>query len=311
VHTVNPVGRRTVLALLAAAAAGVLAACGIRAAPRTPPAVPQRYAYGDDPSQVADLYLPVDGAAVTGVVVILHGGYWRSTYGAELGEPLAQDLVTRGYACWNLEYRRAGNGGGWPSTFEDVAAGIDHLAVAAEEHGLDLGSTTALGHSAGGHLAVWAAGRTRLPAGTPGAGVPAVPLTAVVSQAGVLDLAAARALALSDDAVENLLGEPDDAERYRRADPMTAVPLDVPVYAVHGKKDTTVPLGQSEAYVAAATAAGATAELVLVPGDHFAIIRPGSRAWEAVVRQLARSRDAADRGPRCCRTRATSSAPAD
>lgn len=282
-------GRRSVLALLAAAAAGVLAACGIRNGPKIPPVTAQRFAYGSDPSQFADLYLPADGATVTGVIVIIHGGYWRSTYGAELGEPLAQDLVTRGYACWNLEYRRAGNGGGWPETFDDVAAGIDHLAVAASEHGLDLGSTTALGHSAGGHLAVWAAGRAGLPAGAPGAGTPTVPLTAVVSQAGVLDLAAARDLGLSDGAVENLLGEPEDTERYRLADPMSAVPLPVPVVAVHGRKDTTVPPSQSEAYVHAATAAGGSADLVMVPGDHFAIITPGSKAWDAVVAQLART----------------------
>ncbi|MHA7282571.1 alpha/beta hydrolase [Arthrobacter sp. TMS2-4] len=248
---------------------------------------PQRYRYGDDPSQYADLYLPGPGTAVRGVVVIIHGGYWRSTYGAELGIPLARDLAPRGYACWNLEYRRAGNGGGWPATFDDVAAGIDHLAVAAGEHGLDLGPTAALGHSAGGHLAVWAAGRSSLPPGAPGAGTPVVPLAAVVSQAGVLDLAQARTLGLSDNAVENLLGAPGDPERYELADPMTAIPLAVPVYAVHGTEDTTVPPSQSEAYVAAATAAGATAELVTVPGDHFAVITPGSEAWEAVLDRLA------------------------
>ena len=278
-------GRRSVLALIAAAGAAVLAACGIRAHNGSK-VTPQRYTYGEDPSQYADLYLPPEGTEVRGVVVIIHGGYWRSTYGAELGEPLAQDLVGRGYVCWNLEYRRAGNGGGWPETFDDVAAGIDHLAAAAEEHGLDLRSTTALGHSAGGHLAVWAAGRSELPAGVPGAGVPAVPLTAVVSQAGVLNLREARELGLSNGAVENLLGEPEDAERYELADPMTAVPLVVPVYAVHGMNDETVPMSQSESYVAAATAAGATAELVVVPGDHFAVNTPGSEAWTRIVELL-------------------------
>ncbi|MDQ0736715.1 acetyl esterase/lipase [Arthrobacter agilis] len=295
-----PVGRRSLLALLAAAGAFVLTACGSGSGRRpgtgsggAAAGAPQRYGYGADPSQFADLYLPAPGLTVRGVVVLIHGGYWRSTYGAELGEPLAQDLTGRGYACWNLEYRRAGNGGGWPATFDDVAAGIDALAGAAAEHGLDLGSTTALGHSAGGHLAVWAAGRAGLPPEAPGAGTPGVPLTAVISQAGVLDLRAARELRLSDDAVENLLGAPEDAERYRLADPMTAIPLDVPVYAVHGTKDTTVPLGQSEGYVAAATAAGAVAELVLTPGDHFAVITPGSEDWERIVGLL----DAAHPGP--------------
>lgn len=288
----HPVVRRPVLALLAAAGAAVLAACGSRAGSKTPKVTPQRYEYGDDPSQFADLYLPVSDTTVRGAVVIIHGGYWRSTYGAELGAPLARDLAARGYACWNLEYRRAGNGGGWPATFDDVAVGMDHLAVAAAEHGLDLGSTTALGHSAGGHLAVWAAGRAGLPAGAPGSGTPVAQLTAVVSQAGVLNLREARALGLSDDAVENLLGEPEDAERYALADPMTAIPLHVPVYAVHGKKDTTVPLSQSESYVRAATAAGATAELAVVPGDHFAVITPGSKAWDRIVELLVAAADA-------------------
>lgn len=292
----DPLRRRPLLALAAAAGAALLIG-GIRATAKPAVVTPQRYAYGDDPSQLAELYLPVTGTAVRGVVVIIHGGYWRSTYGAELGEPLAQDLVRRGYACWNLEYRRAGNGGGWPATFDDVAAGIDHLAVAAAEHGLELRSTTALGHSAGGHLAVWAAGRSTLPAGAPGAGVPAVPLTAVVSQAGVLDLRQARELRLGDDAVENLLRAPGDPERYRLADPMSAVPLGVPVYAVHGTKDTAVPLTQSESYVAAATARGATTELTTVPGDHFAVITPGTKAWEAVVEVLGRAADTANPGP--------------
>ncbi|KNC18736.1 esterase [Arthrobacter sp. RIT-PI-e] len=256
-----------------------------------------RYTYGEDPSQFADLYLPGEGQQVQGAVVIIHGGYWRSTYGAELGVPLAEDLVSRGYACWNLEYRRVGNGGGWPATFDDVAAGIDHLAVAAEEHGLDLGSTTALGHSAGGHLAVWAAGREGLPAGAPGAGTPAVPLTAVVSQAGVLNLRQARELGLSNGAVEDLLGDPEDAARYALADPMTAVPLAAPVYAVHGMEDTTVPFSQSESYVTAATDAGAPAELIPVPGDHFAVITPGSEAWQRIVELLDAARRTKGPGP--------------
>ncbi|WP_104116601.1 alpha/beta hydrolase [Arthrobacter sp. B1805] len=284
----NPVGRRFVLALVAAVGAALLAACGVKASTRSLPA-PQRYRYGDDPSQFADLYLPPEDRRVRDAVVIIHGGYWRSTYGAELGEPLALDLVHRGYACWNLEYRRAGDGGGWPATFDDISAGIDHLAVAAREHGLDFTSITALGHSAGGHLAVWAAGRSGLPAGTPGSGPPTVPLTAVISQAGVLNLREARELGLGDQAVENLLGTPGDTDRYALADPMTAIPLDVPVYAVHGEEDATVPPSQSESYVEAATAAGATAQFVRVPGDHFDVITPGSSAWERIVELIDRA----------------------
>lgn len=250
---------------------------------------PQRYTYGDDPSQFADLYLPA-GQKLPGVVVIIHGGYWGAGYGLDLGQPLAEDLAARGYACWNLEYRRDGNGGGWPETFDDVSAGIDLLALAASEHGLDTTTTTALGHSAGGHLAVWAAGRTTLPDGAPGAVAPVVPLTGVVSQSGVLNLAEAYELGLGGGAVLNLLDETpaEDPARYRLADPMTAIPLASPVLALHGEDDSTVPLSQSESYVAAAVAAGAEAELTMIPGDHFAMITPGTDAWERVVEAVER-----------------------
>lgn len=247
---------------------------------------PQRYTYGSDPSQFADLYLP-SGNARTGVVVIIHGGFWRSQYTLDLGVPLAEDLTARGFACWNLEYRRVGNGGGWPQTFEDVAAGIDLLASAAEEHGLDTSTTTALGHSAGGHLAVWAAGRASLAAGAPGAGDPAVPLTGVVSQSGVLNIQRASEERLGNGAVRDLLGESGGA-KYRLADPMSALPLPIPVLALHGEQDTTVPLSQSESYVEAAVAAGAEAELESIPGDHFAMITPGTDAWERVVEAVVR-----------------------
>ncbi|MBG6190855.1 acetyl esterase/lipase [Arthrobacter sp. CAN_A212] len=286
--------RRTILGAAGLAAAAALAGCAA-AQPGTPqkqpeePVTPQRYTYGDDPSQFAELYLPA-GERLPGVVVIIHGGYWRSGYGLDLGQPLAEDLVSRGYVCWNLEYRRVGDGGGWPETFADVGAGIDLLATAAGDHGLDLTVTTALGHSAGGHLAVWAAGRSTLPDGAPGAGTPVVPLTGVVSQSGVLNLVEAHELGLSDGAVLNLMGvdQVGDPERYRAADPMTAIPLAVPVLALHGEEDSTVPASQSESYVAAALAAGADAELTLIPGDHFAMITPGTDAWVQVVAAVDR-----------------------
>lgn len=259
----------------------------------------QKYQYGDHPSQWGELFLPETPSssarnsrrpAPRGVVVVIHGGYWRSQYGAELGEPLAKDLASHGMAAWNLEYRRAGNGGGWPHTFEDVLAGIDKLREVAGEHGLDLTRVVALGHSAGGHLAVWAAGRDRLAGlGTPDAdrqvlrnlNGEAVRITGVVSQSGLLDLAQAEWLDLSNGAVSNLMGGSARKypKRHKYADPMTAVPLDVPVYAVHGLEDDSVPMSQSEAYAAAARAAGAPVQVVKVPGDHFALIDPKASSY--------------------------------
>jgi len=258
-----------------------------------------RYDYGQDPSQWGELFLPdlPAGGKHRGVVVVIHGGYWRSTYGAELGEPLARDLAEHGMAAWNLEYRRAGNGGGWPGTFQDILAGIDKLAALAGPHSLDLGRVVALGHSAGGHLAVWAAGRNRLDRlGAAEArevenGADGVRLTGVVSQSGVLNLAEAERLRLSNGAVGNLLGGPpsDFPGRHGMADPMAALPLDVPVYAVHTTEDEDVPLVMSTTYVDASRSGPVPAQLVTVPGDHFALIDPAAEAYvtcRELVRQL-------------------------
>lgn len=243
-----------------------------------------KYAYGPGPEQYGELTLPAgstlgrEDSAGTGTVVIIHGGYWRSRYTAELGRPLAQDLAVRGFACWNIEYRRAGNGGGWPETLEDVLAGINALAAAAKDHDVDLSRVTLLGHSAGGHLAVLAA-KAR-PA--------AVTVTGVVSQSGVLDLAEAHRLGLSEHAVQNFLGctPEQEPQRYRDADPMRALPLPVPAWALHGAEDTTVPAAFSAGWADAARAAGGTVQHRTIPGDHFAMITPGTAAWDAVVEAL-------------------------
>ncbi|MDX6327563.1 MAG: hypothetical protein QOK15_3917, partial [Nocardioidaceae bacterium] len=142
----------------------------------------QRISYGTDPSQYAELYRPAGPSH--GVVVVIHGGFWRAQYDASLGQPLAEDLARRGWTAWNVEYRRVGNGGGAPQTFDDVSAAIDQLAEVPE---LDLSRVVTLGHSAGGHLATWAAARGRSAAQPP----ERVEVTAVVSQAGVLDLVSA------------------------------------------------------------------------------------------------------------------------
>jgi acetyl esterase/lipase len=221
--------------------------------------------YGDHPSQYGELSLP-DGPP-RGVVVVIHGGFWKPAYDLGLGRPLAADLVSRGWAAWNLEYRRVRDGGGIPETCDDVAAGLDLLG----DLDLDLSKVVSLGHSAGGHLATWVASR---------GGV-----TAVISQAGVLDLRSAYADGLGGGAVQALLGRaPSDADD--RYDPIRQVPLDVPVWCVHAPDDDTVPISQSRDYVAAAQAAGGRAMLIEVPGDHYTVIDPGSEAWAATLRIL-------------------------
>jgi acetyl esterase/lipase len=217
-----------------------------------------------------------------GTVVVIHGGFWRAQYGAELGQPLAADLAKHGYTAWNLEYRRVGIGGGWPNTFADVAAGIDRL----DTLDVDSSAVVTIGHSAGGQLAVWAAGREALPARSPGA-APKIAVTAAVSQAGVLDLETAARCGVGNGAVVDLLGNPDtEPERYAVADPIRSVPVNAPVLCVHARADDTVPFAQSTAYVAAATAAGGRAELREAAGDHFSVIDPASGDWELLVSAL-------------------------
>ncbi|MCW2739112.1 alpha/beta hydrolase [Nocardioides sp.] len=275
--------RRTLLVLpaLGLVPSALLSACSEESAvttdPTSGPATDGRegaevVAYGDDPSQLAELHRP-EGRS-RGVVVVIHGGFWKSAYDLTLGQPLARALVAEGWTAWNIEYRRVGNGGGTPQTFDDVAAAIDALA---DVEGLDTSTVVTLGHSAGGHLAVWAAGRKD----------PRVAVTHAVSQAGVLDLVMSERMGLGGGAAAALLGHtpgPDDAQW----DPQQQIPLEVPVWCVHGIDDAIVPLGQSEGYVVDAQAAGAQAEVVRVPGDHPVVIDPGSEAWAATVEILDR-----------------------
>jgi acetyl esterase/lipase len=240
--------------------------------------------YGPHPDQYAELYLP-SGERRPGVVVVIHGGFWRAAYDASGGRPLATDLAKHGWVAWNIEYRRVGTGGGWPTTLQDVADAIDLLA----ELDVDTSQVTAVGHSAGGHLATWAAARGSLPATTLGAS-PRTPLTAVVSQAGVLDLRTAATTNVGGTAVTDLLGGAplQVPDRYALADPIDHVPLPMPVVCVHSHSDDTVPFSQSETYVAAARAAGADIELVEVEGSHMAHRDPASKAWTAVLDVLPR-----------------------
>ena len=239
------------------------------------------FRYGGAPEQFGELWLPAGTAA--GTVVVVHGGFWRARYDLSLGRPLAADLVARGYAAWNLEYRRAGGAGGWPGTFEDVAAGIDLLA----DLPVDTSRVVAVGHSAGGHLAAWAAGRCRLPDGAPGAR-PKVALTGVVSQAGVLALAdCARERVGGTAALDLMGGTPEELPgRYRLADPIAAVPVAATVLCLHSRADDEVPFSYSERYVAAAQKAGGRARLLETDGDHYTLIGPATPDWAAVIDAL-------------------------
>jgi acetyl esterase/lipase len=234
---------------------------------------PERHRYGPARSQQADLYVP-DGTGPHPVVVLLHGGYWRSRYGKSLMRGLAGDLARRGFAAWNVEYRRVGrHRGGWPMTVDDVGAAIDLLADIGDGR-LDLDRVDAVGHSAGGQLAIWAAARRE----------PRVSVQRVVAQSAVLDLVRA-----GEPAHEFLGGSPEEVpDRYAAADPMQLLPLGKPTLVVHGADDETVPLKRSRAYHEAAREAGDPVELVEPsPGHHRTHIDPRSDAWRVVAEWLA------------------------
>ena len=252
-----------------------------------------RLRYGPDPLQFGDLRLP-RGAGPHPLAIVVHGGFWRAKYNLEHAGHLCAALTRAGIATWNLEYRRLGNpGGGWPGTFQDVAAGADHVRQFAAKYQLDLKNVLSLGHSAGWHLAVWLAARHRIPPADPLASPNPIALHGAVSLAGVLDLRRAWKMRLSDGVVEELLGGPPDKvrQRYHTASPIELVPLGLPTKMLHGTEDSVVPIELSNTYQKAANRVGDDARLVVVPGaDHFALIDPRSEHWttvEKTVRAMA------------------------
>jgi acetyl esterase/lipase len=250
----------------------------------------ERIAYGEAPQQFGELRLPSsDRTKPYPVVVVIHGGCWRSEYDLGHIRPVADALTADGFATWTIEYRRLGDaGGGWPGTLEDVGRAVDALRDLAESKPLDLGRLTTLGHSAGGHLALWAAARRNLPAGGPLAASNPLPVHRVVGLAAISDLARyAEGSGNCNAAARELTAA--DPERLRASSPIELLPLRLPVHLVHGVGDSIVFLEQSERFAAAARAKGDTVEVHAVPGaGHFDVIAPWSGAWAKVREALAR-----------------------
>jgi acetyl esterase/lipase len=258
----------------------------------------QRIAYGTEPQQFGELWLPPAerfGAGPHPVVLLVHGGCWMAELpGPQLLAWQAEALRQQGLAVWSISYRRVGHaGGGYPGTFQDVARGADHLRELARSHPLDLGRVTASGHSAGGHLALWLAARPRLPAASPLHSEAPLPVQRVVPVAGVGDLAWAAPFigaVCSPDIAGRLVDEKArGTAAWADTSPAALAPLGVPVTMVSGVYDAIVPPahGRRFAQVAGARGEAAVTLLNLDEAGHFELIAPWTPAGAATVRAIA------------------------
>lgn len=246
-----------------------------------------RVSYGAGAQQFGELRLPA-GRGPHPVAIIIHGGCWYSEYDLGHVAGFAEALNGLGYATWAIEYRRTGDaGGGWPGTFEDVAGGADFLTSLARTHPLDLDRVVAVGHSAGGQLALWLAARSVAPGDGRAQSSARLRLRGVVSLAGITDMKKFGSRC-GGAAAKLLGGSPDDVpDRYAQTSPVELLPARVPVRLVHGAADMIVPVELGREYEAAAKKVGGDVELSVVEGaGHFELIAPGSAAWPAVKAAL-------------------------
>ena len=264
---------------------------------RPRPAPTRTIPYGTDPLQVADLWLPAAPSKTPlPTVLMVHGGCWTTDIAdRSIMNWIADDLAKRGYAVWNIDYRGVDRpGGGYPGTFRDVAAAADALRTNAKANNLDLHRLVAVGHSAGGHLALWLAGRSRLPAASQLRTPNPLPIYHVVSLGGLPDLEQARAekQGCGAEVIDKLVGPPSTANRDVYADtsiPRLA-PLGVAQILVNGDRDRIIPTHFAATYAAKMRARGERVTIRIIPGQgHVELIAPETPAWATAVTAIDRA----------------------
>jgi len=255
--------------------------------PSAPP--DHRISYGSDPLQFGDLRLP-DGQGPHPVAIIIHGGCWLSKFADLQNTAALSDALRRiGIATWNIEYRRVDNpGGGWPGTFLDVASAADYLRDIAKEYKLDLKRVIAIGHSSGGHLAMWVAARHRIPKESP------LYIKNPLPMQGVVALGAPSNLKWLVDMDETICGEhvitkllgglPDVVpERFQQISPIELLPTGIPQILITGALDTPMLLEDGKAYEETAKRKGDRVQFKVVEhASHHEVVAPGSSAWLTV-----------------------------
>ncbi|UPW10450.1 alpha/beta hydrolase [Gordonia terrae] len=238
----------------------------------------------------ANLYLPTGEQADDSLplVTIIHGGGWESRAGAEQFDEMARDLADRGLAVYNVEYRRLGTGGGWPTTFHDVARALDHVPALAESYPqLRIDDELVIGHSAGAQLAVWGGTRHRLTDDEVGSRPAFVP-SRVVSISGPLDMRYAVGHGNNRVITHILGGTPQQVpDRYDSVDPIRNLDPALPVTMFHGLADTDVDPNNSRRYTRALDAAGGSTELQLFDGEtHTSLVHHQSPAYNRILDRL-------------------------
>lgn len=254
----------------------------VQALPLPPAGI--RASYGPAPQQFGELRLP-QGKGPFPVIVLIHGGCWLSAFDYVYITRLAAALTELGVATWTVEYRRLGDeGGGWPHTLLDVARATDHLRSLSRTHPLDLTRIASMGHSAGGHLALWLAARAQLPEDSELHLADALPVHAVFGLAPIADLATYRVgpPKSCNASVDRLLGGTPEtqAQRYAQASPRALLPLGVPQWLLQGERDPIVPMEGVRAYARAAAERGDRVQVLAAPSaGHFEVSVPQSTTW--------------------------------